>query len=191
MGLRALASRTLQRRLPFKPGRTLLAEGSHSMSLSLLQVPSLPAFLPALPPVVPDLLSACLGGTRTSPMPGGNATRSGGTLRWPRPVLLQPQRRSAPPPPLLPLRVLPQAPLLLAIARSFREPWPLALLMQGLPVQDLMKVPRAQRRKVQVPPRQPLPLRALAKILWPGRPGYWWSSCWRSTPRRSPSRRMP
>ena len=191
MGLRALASRTLQRRLPFKPGRTLLAEGSHSMSLSLLQVPSLPAFLPALPPVVPDLLSACLGGTRTSPMPGGNATRSGGTLRWPRPVLLQPQRRSAPPPPLLPLRVLPQAPLLLAIARSFREPWPLALLMQGLPVQDLMKVPRAQRRKVQVPPRQPLPLRALAKILWPGRPGYWWSSCWRSTPRRSPSCRMP
>ena len=59
----------------------------------------------------------------------------------------------------------PQAPLLLEITRSFREPWPLALLMQGLPVQDLMKMPRAQRRKVQVPPRQPLPLRALAKIL--------------------------
>ena len=83
----------------------------------------------------------------------------------PRPVLLQPQEKSAPPPPLLPLRVLPRAPLLLAISRRFREPWLLALLMQGLPVQDLMKVPRAQRRKVQVPPRQPLPLRALAKIL--------------------------
>ena len=40
VGPRALASRTPQRRLPFKPGRTLLAEGSHSMSLSLLQVPS-------------------------------------------------------------------------------------------------------------------------------------------------------
>ena len=77
-------------------------------------------------------------------------------------MLLQPQRSSDPPPPLLPLRVLPRAPLLLAMARSFREPWPLALLMQGLPVQDLMKVPRAQKRKVQVPPRQPLPLRALA-----------------------------
>ena len=56
----------------------------------------------------------------------------------------------------------PQAPLLLEITKSFREPWSLALLMQGLPVQDLMKVPRAQGRKVQVPPRQPLPLRALA-----------------------------
>ena len=77
-------------------------------------------------------------------------------------MLLQPQRRSAPPPTLLSLRVLPRAPLLLAMARSFREPWPLALLMQGLHVQDLMKVPRAQKRKVQVPPRQPLPLRALA-----------------------------
>ena len=77
-------------------------------------------------------------------------------------MLLKPQRRSAPPPTLLPLRVLPRAPLLLEITRSFREPWPLALLMQGLPVQDLMKVPRAERRKMQVPPRQPLPLRALA-----------------------------
>ena len=143
VGPRALASRTPQRRLPFKPGRTHIAEGSHSMSLSLLQVPSLPAFLPEIPPPVPDLLSACLGGTRTSPMPGGNATRSGGTLRWPRPVLLQPQSRSAPPPPLLPLMVLPRAPLLLKITRSLRETWPLALLMQGLPVQDLMKVPRA------------------------------------------------
>ena len=57
------------------------------------------------------------------------------------------------------------APLLLEITRSFRELWPVALLMQGRPVQDLMKVPRAQRRKVQVPPRQPLPLRALEKIL--------------------------
>ena len=56
----------------------------------------------------------------------------------------------------------PPAPLLLEITRSFRKPWPLALLMQDLPVQDLMKVPRAQKRKVQVPPRQPLPLRALA-----------------------------
>ena len=56
----------------------------------------------------------------------------------------------------------PPAPLLMEITRSFRELWPVALLMQGLPVQDLMKVPRAQRRKVQVPPRQPLPLRALA-----------------------------
>ena len=78
VGPRALASRTPQRRLPFKPGRTLLAEGSHSMSLSLLQVPSLPAFLPDLPPPVPDLLSACLAGTRTSPVPVGNTTRSGG-----------------------------------------------------------------------------------------------------------------
>ena len=42
VGPRALASRTPQRQLPFKPGRTLLAEGSHSMSLSLLQVPSCP-----------------------------------------------------------------------------------------------------------------------------------------------------
>ena len=114
----------------------------------------------------------------------------GGTLRRPRPVLLQPQRRSAPPPPLLPLRVLPRAPLL-AITRSFREPWPLALLMHSLHVQHLMKVSKAPRKKVQVPPRKTLPLRALTKILWPGRPGYWWSSCWRSTPRRSPSRRMP
>ena len=114
----------------------------------------------------------------------------GGTLRRPRPVLLQPQRSSAPPPPLLPLRVLPRAPLL-AITRIFMEPWPLALLMHGLHVQHLMKVYRAPRRKVQVPPRKPLPLRALTKILWPGRPGYWWSSCWRSTPRSSPSRRMP
>ena len=191
MDPRALASRTPQRQLPFKPGRTLLAEGSHSMSLSLLQAPSLPAFLPTLPLAVPDLLSPCLGGTRTSPMPTGNATRSGGTLRRPRPVLLQPQRNSAPPPPLLPLWVLPRALLLLVITRSFREPWPLALLMQGLHVQNLMKVPRAPRCKVQVPPRKPLPLRTLTKIQWPGRPGYWWSSCWRSTPRRSPSRRAP
>ena len=107
VGPRALASRTPQRRLPFKPGRTLLAEGSHSMSLSVLQVPSLPAFLPPLPLAVSDLLSPCLGGTRTSHMPAGDATRSGETLRRPRPVLLKPQRRSAPPPPLLPLRVLP------------------------------------------------------------------------------------
>ena len=106
-------------------------------------------------------------------------------------MLLKPQRRSAPPPTLLPLRVLSQAPLLLAMARSFREPWLLALLMQDLHVQDLIKVPRAPRREVQVPPRQPLPLRALEKILSPGRPGYSWSSCWRSTPRRSPSRRTP
>ena len=41
----------------------------------------------------------------------------------------------------------------------------LALLMQGLPVQDLMKEPRAQRKKVQVPPRQPWPLRAFSMIL--------------------------
>ena len=191
MGPRALASRTPQRQLSFKPGRTLLAKGSHSMSLSVLQVPSLPAFVPALPLAVADLLSPCLGGTRTSHMPVGNATRSGGTLRRPRPVLLKPQRSSAPPPPLLPLRVLPRAPLLLVITRIFREPLPLALLMQGLHVQDLVKVPRAPRRKVQVPPRKPLPLRALTKILWPGRPGYWWSSCWRSTPRSSPSCRMP
>ena len=101
-------------------------------------------------------------------------------------MLLKPQRRSAPPPTLLPLRVLSRAPLLLAITSSFREPWSLALLMQGLHVQDLMQVPRAPRREVQVPPRQPL-----AKIFWPGRPGYSWSSCWRSTPRRSPSRRTP
>ena len=161
------------------------------MSLSLLQAPSLPAFLPTLPLAVPDLLSPCLGGTRTSPMPTGNATRSGGTLRRPRPVLLQPQRNSAPPPPLLPLWVLPRALLLLVITRSFREPWPLALLMQGLHVQNLMKVPRAPRCKVQVPPRKPLPLRTLTKILWPGRPGYWWSCCWRSTPGRSPSCRTP
>ena len=80
-------------------------------------------------------------------------------------MLLQPQERSAHPPPLLPLRVLPQAPLLLAITRSFREPWLLALLMQDLPAQDLMKEPRTQRRKMQVAPRQPLPLRALTKIL--------------------------
>ncbi|XDA90236.1 hypothetical protein R6Z07F_019818 [Ovis aries] len=39
-------------------------------------VPSLPAFLPELPPAATDLLSACLGGTRTSPMPTGNATSS-------------------------------------------------------------------------------------------------------------------
>ena len=68
-------------------------------------------------------------------------------------MLLQPPKRSSPPPPHLSLRVLPRAPLLLKITRSFRELWPVALLMQGLPVQDLMKVPRAQRRKVQVPPR--------------------------------------
>ena len=80
-------------------------------------------------------------------------------------MLLQLQKRSAPPPPLLALRVLPRAPLLLAKARSFREPWPRALLMQGLPVQDLMKEPRAQRKKVQVPPRQPWPLRAFTMIL--------------------------
>ena len=77
-------------------------------------------------------------------------------------MLLQPPKRSAPPPPRLSLRVLLRAPLLLEITRSFRKPWPLALLMQGLPVQDLMKVPRAQRKKVQVRPRQPLPLRVLA-----------------------------
>ena len=80
-------------------------------------------------------------------------------------MLLQPQERSAPPPPLLSLRVLPRAPLLLAIARSFREPWPLALLVQRLPVQDLIKVPRAPRRKVQMPPEQPCSLGAFAKIL--------------------------
>ena len=55
VGPGALASRTPQKRLPFKPGRTLLAEGAHSVSLSLFQVPSLPAFLPALPPADPDL----------------------------------------------------------------------------------------------------------------------------------------
>lgn len=80
-------------------------------------------------------------------------------------MLLQPQERSAPPPPLLSLRVLPRAPLLLAMPRSFREPWPLALLMQGLPAQDLMKVPRAQRRKVQTPPSQPWSFGAFAEIL--------------------------
>ena len=68
------------------------------------------------------------------------------------PVLLQPQERSAHPPPLLPLRVLLRAPLLLPITRSFREPWPLALLLQRLPVQELRKVPRAPRRKVQMLP---------------------------------------
>ena len=78
VGPRALASRTPQRQLPFKPGRTLLDEGSHSMSLSVLQVASLPAFVPALPLAVADLLSPCLGGTRTSHMPVGNATRSRG-----------------------------------------------------------------------------------------------------------------
>ena len=79
-------------------------------------------------------------------------------------MLLQPQERSAHPPPRLSLRVLPQAPLLLAITRSFREPWLLALLMQDLPAQDLMKEPRTQRRKVQVAPRQSLPLRVLTKM---------------------------
>ena len=77
-------------------------------------------------------------------------------------MLLQPPKRSAPPPPRLSLRLLPRAPLLLEITRSFREPWPLALPMQSLPVKDLMKEPRAQRRKVQVPPRNPLPLRAFS-----------------------------
>ncbi|MXQ99662.1 hypothetical protein E5288_WYG014801 [Bos mutus] len=72
------------------------------MSLSVLQVPSLPAFLPALPLAVADLLSPCLRGTRKSPIPAGNANRSGGTLRRPRPVLLQLQRNSAPPPPSAP-----------------------------------------------------------------------------------------
>jgi len=95
----------------------------------------------------------------------GNATRSRGTLRRPRPVLLQPQERSAHPPPLLPLRVLPRAPLLLAIARSFREPWPLALLLQRLPGQDLRKVPRAPRMKFQMPAGQPWSLGVFAKIL--------------------------
>ena len=80
-------------------------------------------------------------------------------------MLLQPQEKSALPSPRLSLRVLPRAPLLLAITRSFREPRLLALLVQGLPVQDLMKEPRTQRRKMQVAPRQPLPLRALTKIL--------------------------
>ena len=80
-------------------------------------------------------------------------------------MLLQPQEKSALPSPRLSLRVLPRAPLLLAITRSFREPRLLALLVQGLPVQDLMKEPRIQRRKMQVAPRQPLPLRALTKIL--------------------------
>ena len=191
VGPRALASRTLR-------GGFHSSQGGFSSLKVLTACPCppppgafLPAFLPTLPPAVPDLLSPCLGGTRASPMPAGNATRSGGTLRRPRPVLLKPQRRSAPPPHLLPLRVLSQAPLLLAITSGFREPWSLALLMQGLHVQDLMKVPRAPRRKVRVPPRKPLPLRAHAEILWPGRPGYSWSSCWRSTPRRSPSRRAP
>ena len=172
--------------------------GFHSSQggLSLLKVltacpcPSsrcLPACFPARTPTCGPLPAVTMPRRhRSNPMPEGNAARSGGTLRRPRPVLLQPQRRSAPPPTLLSLRVLPRAPLLLSMARSFREPWPLALLMQGLHVQDLMKVPRALRRKVQVPPRQPL-----AKIFWPGRPGYSWSSCWRSTPRRSPSRRRP
>ena len=40
VGPRALASRTPQRRLPFKPGKTLLPERSQSMSFSHLQVPS-------------------------------------------------------------------------------------------------------------------------------------------------------
>ena len=152
----------------------------------------LPACFPARTPTCGPLPAVTMPRRhRSNPMPEGNAARSGGTLRRPRPVLLQPQRRSAPPPLLLPLRVLSRAPLLLVITRSFREPWSLALLMQGLHVQDLMKVPRARRRKVQVPPRKPLPLRALEKILCPGRPGYSWSSCWRSTPRRSPSRRAP
>ena len=191
VGPRALASRTPQRGFHSSQG------GFSSLKvLTACPCPPppgafLPAFLPTLPPAVPDLLSPCLGGTRASPMPEGKATRSRGTLRRPRPVLLKPQRSSAPPPPLLPLRVLPRAPLLLVITRIFREPLPLALLMQGLHVQDLVKVPRAPRRKVQVPPRKPLPLRALTKILWPGRPGYWWSSCWRSTPRRSPSCTAP
>ena len=80
-------------------------------------------------------------------------------------MLLQPQRNSAPPPPLLPLWVLPRALLLLVITRSFREPWPLALLMQGLHVQNLMKVPRAPRMKFQMPAGQPWSLGVFAKIL--------------------------
>ena len=37
--------------------------------------------------------------------------------------------------------------------------------MQGLPAQDLMKVPRAQRSKVQMPPSQPWFFGAFAEIL--------------------------
>ena len=59
----------------------------------------------------------------------------------------------------------PKGPLLLEITRSFREPWPLVLPMQRLPVQELIKVPRAPRRKVQMPPEQPCSLGAFAKIL--------------------------
>ena len=191
VGPRALASRTPQRGLPFKPGRTLLAEGSHSMSLSLLKVPSC---LLSCSHSHLQSLTCCHHASEAQEQvscPREMPTGLGGTLRRPRPVLLQPQRSSDPPPPLLPLRVLSQTPLLPVIARSFREPWSLALLMQGLHVQHLMKVSRAPRRKVQVPPRKPLPLRGLAKMLWPGRPGYWWSSCWRSTPRSNPSCRAP
>lgn len=83
----------------------------------------------------------------------------------PRPLLpLQQQKKSPPPPPLLSLRVLPRAPLLLALASGLRQAQPLALLKRGFHAQELKQVPRAKMRMVPAPPRQPPPLRALAKI---------------------------
>ena len=179
---------------PLRNGFGSSQGGISSLQLLTSVCPSsrCPPCLPHCPhaPVIHNLCHHASEAQEEVPCPCEMPPGPGGTLRRPRPVLLQPQRSSAPPPPLLPLRVLPRAPLL-AITRIFMEPWPLALLMHGLHVQHLMKVYRAPRRKVQVPPRKPLPLRALTKILWPGRPGYSWSSCWRSTPSRSPSLRMP
>ena len=82
VGPRALASRTPQRRLPFKPGRTLTAEGAHRISLSLLKVPLVPAFLPARPPAVPDLCHHASEAQEQVPclceMPPGQMGHSGG-----------------------------------------------------------------------------------------------------------------
>uniref|UniRef100_A0A8C6F940 MAGE domain-containing protein n=1 Tax=Monodon monoceros TaxID=40151 RepID=A0A8C6F940_MONMO len=69
VGPRAVPSRTLQRRPWLKPGRNLPAEGAHSISLSLPQVPSLPAFQRTLLPAGPDLCHHALGPEEQAPCP--------------------------------------------------------------------------------------------------------------------------
>ena len=61
-------------------------------------------------------------------------------------------------------RGTPPSPLLLALARSLREPQPRALVLQGFHAQDMMYVPRAKLRKVKIPPR-PQPPGILERIL--------------------------
>ena len=163
MGPRAVASRLPIKRTWFKPGTTLPGEGAHNISLSFLKGPSLLAFL----------LHARLQFLTCVIMPRkhknkhhsrGKRHEVEGDTQEAQASAAAPGEKCLSSPSSVP-QGSPRAPLLLAIARSFREPWPLSLVMQRLPEQDLIKVPRTPRRKVQMLPKQPWSLGAFAKIL--------------------------